>query len=148
MAATAAPAKESGRVSSKSFRKDSSTFTTNTQRAPRNLSSSRIEPPFSIITRVDSEEEKALLLSSRLLREEKNYWSLVDRMKGSRVVIGSEIMLQHVDSSEYLSGTHSCPDSPTDAFKIKIMPSLSSMNLFKIIAANSFDLDGDSIMFG
>lgn len=149
VAATATPARESGRVSSESFRKASSTFTTSTRRAPRNQSTPpSLNTPPSIIMCVDSEEDKALLLSSRLLREEKNYWSLVDRMEGSRVVIGSEIVLQHVDSSEFLSGTHSCPDSPIDAFKIKIMPSLSSMNLFKIIAANSFDLDGDSIMFG
>lgn len=68
-------------------------------------------------------------------------------MNGVSVNFGSEIILQHLETSDYLTGTHDCPDNPSDSFKLKIKDLLKSMNLFKIISTNSYDIEGDEITF-
>lgn len=69
-------------------------------------------------------------------------------MNGTTISIGSEIVFEHLDTSEYLSGSFNCPDQPYDSFKIKIKSNIRSMNLFKILPANSFDIEGDEVIFG
>ncbi|EAR82683.2 MIR domain protein (macronuclear) [Tetrahymena thermophila SB210] len=95
-----------------------------------------------------SNEQDKLLLESRLARELKNYENLVIQMNGTVVHFGSEVILQHLDSGEYLYGTQKCPDVPSDSFKLKIKSQLKSMNLFKIIPTNFYDIEGDEVSLG
>ncbi|KAL4426931.1 hypothetical protein ABPG74_012931 [Tetrahymena malaccensis] len=95
-----------------------------------------------------SNEKDKLLLESRLARELKNYENLVIQMNATVVHFGSEVILQHLDSGEYLYGTQKCPDVPSDSFKLKIKSQLKSMNLFKIIPTNFYDIEGDEISLG
>lgn len=67
-------------------------------------------------------------------------------MNGTQVYFGSEIILQHLDTKDYLSGTHDCPENPADSFKLKIKPFLNSMTLFKIVPLNLYNIEGDVVM--
>ncbi|EAR85423.2 transmembrane protein, putative (macronuclear) [Tetrahymena thermophila SB210] len=91
-----------------------------------------------------SKEEKKVLLS-RKKRELKHYENIVKQMNGTQVYFGSEIILQHLDTKDYLCGTHDCPQNPPDSFKLKIKPFLNSMTLFKIVPMNLYNIEGDAV---
>ncbi|KAL4443071.1 hypothetical protein ABPG74_002138 [Tetrahymena malaccensis] len=91
-----------------------------------------------------SKEEKKVLLS-RKKRELKHYENIVKQMNGTQVYFGSEVILQHLDTKDYLCGTHDCPQNPPDSFKLKIKPFINSMTLFKIVPMNLYNIEGDAV---
>jgi len=58
------------------------------------------------------------------------------------VLFGAEIVLKHVDSEYYLSGTYNCSEFCTDAFKLQMSQYLSTHAIFKILPSYSYQQEG------
>ncbi|KAM3147677.1 hypothetical protein pb186bvf_000005 [Paramecium bursaria] len=84
-------------------------------------------------------------LSQRLQSEKEQYNNIVKNKLKEEVLLGSEIILKHLESGYYLVGSDDCSDTRTDSFKLKLQENLSSQIIFRFEASRSHQKPGRPI---
>lgn len=64
---------------------------------------------------------------------------------GNYVLFGEDVVFQHVDSHDYLSGSVRCSDGGLGAFRVELACSLTPDLVFKLEPFRSFEKEGDMI---
>ena len=70
----------------------------------------------------DKGEKKEL---QRAKTEEEQFKTMISEKRGKYIYFGDRVVLKHVDSQYYISGSIDCAPSGIGAFKIKLRKELS-----------------------
>lgn len=76
----------------------------------------------------------------------EQYLSIVQSKINEEVLFGQEIVFKHVDSEEFLSGSYTCSEFSTDAFKVELQSIISSDSLFKLKPFNTYQKEGNNAL--
>ena len=64
---------------------------------------------------------------------------------GKYILFGQDVVFQHVDSHDYLSGSVRCSDGGLGAFRVELATDLTPDLVFKLEPFRSFEKEGDQI---